>query len=93
MMPGFIIPVIEKHIKTSRHSYDKLMQLFMSMPAPLRASWDIVEIVYPLNIERYVFFLLNKGEVAAGVVDLWQIYYFTVINVHCAFQFNETQAS
>jgi hypothetical protein len=73
MVSFFVLAVIENHVKAARHCDDELMQIFMSMAAALRASWDVVEIVDARYSEGDVPVSLDKREVAPRILDLGKI--------------------
>ena len=50
------------------------MQCLMSMPSTLRATWDIIQIINPLDLERDVPSALNECKVAARITNLRDIY-------------------
>jgi len=62
--------IIDHNIKAPRDGNDQLFELIMCMAAPRFPAGDIIEIVDPLDIERYAPTPINKGEIAARIRDL-----------------------
>jgi hypothetical protein len=50
-----------------------LMQLKVRMAAALRAARHVIEVVHASNVERCLLAALDEGEVAARVLDAWQL--------------------
>lgn len=77
-----LIAIIQEDIETSGHRDNKLMQCLMSMPSTLRATWDIIQIINPLDLERDVPSALNERKVAARITNLRDIYEPTLLDAH-----------
>jgi len=76
---GFAKPIIEHHIKTAAQSDDHLVEFSVGMSAAGGTAWYIVEIIDASDLEGDLFVFLDKGEVAAVVIDFGEIYDATVV--------------
>ena len=62
-----LVPVIQNKITTARHAYDNLLQLVMSMFAPVDIGRIPPNIIDSPNIKRDVFMLLERDKLAAMI--------------------------
>ena len=69
MKAFFLSAIIQHHIKTSRKRDDQLVQIFVGVPAALRATGNIIEIVDTLDVKGHMPAALDEGEIAPGVVE------------------------
>ena len=75
-MIAFLFSAIIKHdVKCPRHCNDKLVEVLMSMPAPLSAARHVVEVIRALDIEWNMIATLDKSEISSRIGDLRKIYY------------------
>ena len=61
------------YVKAAAESDNQLLLLPVRMPATLCTSRHIVGPKYPFDVKGYVVLILEKGKVAAGVLDSRQI--------------------
>ena len=69
MKAFFLSAIIQNHIKTSRKRDDQLMQILVGVPAALRATGYIIEIVDTLDVKGHMPAALDEGEIASGIVE------------------------
>ena len=74
------ITIVQMNIERSRHSNEKLMQCFVCMAASCRTTRDIVKIIDALYIKRDMAICLYKSQIAAQIINLWQLHDFALIN-------------
>ncbi len=69
MKAFFLSAVIQNDIKTSRKRNDQLVQILVGVPAALRATGNIIEIVNALDVKGYMPATLDEREIAPGIVE------------------------
>jgi hypothetical protein len=55
------------------------------MATPLRPARDIIEVINPLDVKRYVPSTLDEGKITARVSDLWKIDQPTLLDDHMTY--------
>jgi hypothetical protein len=68
MVAAFPITVVQYHIEASGHRDYKLMECSVRMPASVRATGYIVEVIYSLDLERNVPTIFDKCQVAPWIM-------------------------
>ncbi len=75
-MITFRLPSVVKHdVKCPRHCNDKLMEVFVGMPASLRTARHVVKVIGALDVEWNMIAALDKSEISSRIGDLRKIYY------------------
>jgi hypothetical protein len=82
--PSLLSTVVENDIKATRHGNDELMKRLMGMPAPISASWNIVEVKDALDVEGNLSASLDEGQVTARVGNLGEIDNSAISDAHQA---------
>ena len=59
--------VVKDHVETARNCNYQLLKLFMCVPAAFGTSWNIIQVVYSLDIERNVAAVLYECEITSRV--------------------------
>ena len=65
--------IVKLNIKASRHRNNELMQSLMCMASSLGTARNVIQVVDPANIERNMVAALDKGQIAARVLNLGKI--------------------
>ena len=68
-----VLPVVHHHVETARHGDEELMALLEGVTGAVRPAGHIVEIEHPLDRKRDVPIVLQKGQIAARILDLRQL--------------------
>lgn len=82
MEPLFVAAVVQHDIEASRHRHDQLLKFLVRMATAFGTSRNVVEIVNPLDLKRYVSAAFYEGKVAAWVGNLWQCHSVAVTKAH-----------
>jgi hypothetical protein len=64
---------VQDNIETAIRRDDKLLQLFVSMPPSRLPAWNVVEVVHPLDLKRYVAVFFDKGEITSVILHPWKL--------------------
>ena len=70
MEPFLPMTVIQNDVEAARHRNDELMKLLVSVSTSLSTTRYIIEIINPFDIEGYVPFTFNEGEISTCIMDL-----------------------
>jgi len=71
MKTFFLGAIIQDDIKATGHRDHKLMQVAMRMRTPICAAWDVIKVIYPLDVEWDVLPTFHKGKIAPRVLYFW----------------------
>lgn len=92
-MVAFFGPtVIYDDIKATRHRDDELFEFFMGMAATFCPARNIVEVVDAFDFEGCMPVALDKGQIAAWVMDDRQIDKLAVFDRHEGREFRPEHA-
>lgn len=76
------VAVINDNIEASGHGDNQLMQIFMSMPAPCRTTWHIVEVIDTLNVKGDMIVAFDECQISLCIRDFRQFHDLAVMNAH-----------
>ena len=80
VIPLLVLAIVNNHVKTAGHGDNQLMQALVRMPAALSPAGYVIQVINPLYLKGNMCPALDKGQIAARVVDFGEVYYFTVDN-------------
>src|SRR5665213_4159472 len=77
-----LFAIVNDDVKAAGHGNEELMAFFKRVAAPVRAAGHIVKVEHAFDIKRHMVSTFNKSQVAARVVNFWQVNKFAVGQVH-----------
>jgi hypothetical protein len=74
-----LLSVVNDYVETARHRDQKLVARFQGVAGAVCAAWYVVEIKDTFDAKRDVMVSFNKSEIPAGIGDLGQLNYLTLL--------------
>jgi len=65
--------LVQDNIETAVRRDDKLLQLLVCMSPSRFPARNVVEVVDPLDLKRYVAVLFDKREIASVILHPWKL--------------------
>ncbi len=73
MEDRLLTTVVQMNVERAGHRHDELLQSLVSVRPTLGAARHVVEVVNPLDVEGDMALSFDEGQVAARILNSWQI--------------------